>query len=202
MVCYYHVSTEAPSDGLFKLVIPTLHAISYMRASFKVTELSERSSQLLAKAKDQFCMSCKARSHCSAYGPCWLVAELLHSCDELQHRAQMFVEHLFEWERRENFSHLPSRFEVLFCWESLEDADWFRKKMRGGKGHIYLVSPVESDIVIHRGDQKWLDCLLESVQTIRKRARAYWNGKRFLGSGGGRWEMLVPCDLKVLDIIS
>ena len=89
-----------------------------------------------------------------------------------------------------------------FCWESLDDAKWFRDHLRNGKGHIYFVSPVDPRAIIHRGDTRWLDCLLESVPTIQKRGRAYWEGKPCPDPGGGRWELLIPCDLKVLDRIS
>jgi len=197
MLCF-HVTEKVPDSGFFKLVIPTYHEVIHTRAFAKAATLSKRALQIFKAT----CACCGSKAYCPACNPCKLVAELLHSCDELNHRAEQFVEHLFEWERHMHFPHLPSRFKVLFCWESLDDAKWFRDHLRNGKGHIYFVSPVDPRAIIHRGDTRWLDCLLESVPTIQKRARAYWEGKPCPDPGGGRWELLIPCDLKVLDRIS
>jgi len=131
--------------------------------------------------------------------PCLLMAEMLHDIVEMKHRAHEFVEHLFEWERNQHFPELPSRFACFFCWESLEDARWFWREYRGGEGFVYRVKPAVEGVRLHRGDMKWLDCLVLSVRELQERASAYWRGEICPDPGGGRWEVLVPCDLVVLE---
>lgn len=205
MAFYYHVTQKEPHEGLFRLAIPTYHAEAhmqgidkeaYLRSIAKVRTPSSRELELFRL----ICGPCPVKQHCLVHNTyhCHLVTHLLSKIEWLNHRAQQFVEYIFECERQAHFPHLPSRFNVLFCWESLDDAKWFREQLRGGKGHIYEVTPKEPNITIHRGDIQWLNCLLSPVQEIHRRAHAYWNGECCGEPGGGRCEILVPDDLRVL----
>jgi len=202
-VHYYHVSDQKPDGGFFRLVKPTFHSQKYKAKCIpRQVAVSSADRDLLLNVTRQVCGQCPKRFTCPTLSGCALQNEILAMMAAFRHRAHQFVEHLFEGERRKSFSHLPSRFESMFCWESLDDANWFRDSLRAGKGNVYLVIPIQADIVTHRGDIRWLDCLWNSVPAILQRAKAYWNGEPCPDSGGGRWEVLVPCDLKVLDRIS
>ena len=198
-----HVSHEMFAPGqILKLSSPTPHLQKYTRGFARATELSAEARHKFAKLREGRCSRCLYNSSCwinRSKEPCSLVKEVLHALEEMCHRAHEFVEHLFEWERMQHFPNLPSRFACFFCWERLEDALWFRREYRGGQGFVYRVQPAEYGVRLHRGDMKWLDCLMHDVQKIRKRACVYWRGEMCPDHGGGKWEVLVPCDLVVLE---
>ena len=196
----FHVSRQEFLPGqILELRLPTPHLQKYSRGLARTTKLSAEAHHKLVKLREVLCSQCPHLACCAVQKPCWLVAELLHGTVELQTRAHAFVEHLFEWEREKHFSELPSRFDCFFCWESLEDAWWFWREYRGGEGFVYRVKPAVEGVRLHRGDMKWLDCLVLSVGEIQERASAYWRGEICQDPGGGRWEVLVPCDLVVLE---
>lgn len=199
----FHVSPRPLQTGILKLGQPTSHFRTYTRGFECSPVLGNEGLEIPPTLQEQYCFRCRKRPSCHANGPCVAVAELLLGNSELHHRAHEFVEHLFEWLRKQQFSHLPSRFNSFFCWEHPDDARWFREKFRNGQGYIYEVAPSLADTLLHRGDMKWLDCLLkEDVPTMERRARAYWGRLPCPDPGGGRWEILVPCDLIVTDEIT
>ena len=196
----FHVSRQEFLPGqILELRLPTPHLQKYSRGLARTTKLSAEAHHKLVKLREVLCSQCPYLACCAVQKPCWLVAELLHGTVELQTRAHAFVEHLFEWGREKHFSELSSRFACFFGWEILEDARWFWREYRGGEGFVYRVKPAVEGVRFHRGDMKWLDCLLLDVQKIQERARAYWRGEMCLEPCGGRWEVLVPCDLVVLE---
>jgi len=202
MVTLFHVSShKLRPNNVLRLVLPTPHFKNYTRGFALASLLASEATILsvLAELRNHHCMQCPDQTTCPASKPCLLVADILYSSQEFHHRAHQFVEHLFEWERERCFHELPSRFACFFCWERLEDALWFRREYRGGQGFVYRVRPAEDGVQIHRGDMKWLDCLMHDVQEIQQRARAYWRGEMCPDHGGGKWEVLVPCDLVVLE---
>jgi len=193
----FHVSPQKFAPGqILELRRPTPHFQNYTRGFARTLELSTEVHHELVELRKVLCSQCFYQAWCLVKTPCLPVT---HFIVEMKHRAHEFVEHLFECERKQHFRELPSRFACFFCWESLEAARWFWQEYRGGEGFVYRVKPAVEGARLHRGDMKWLDCLVRSVQEIQKRATAYWRGEMCPDPGGGKWEVLVPCDLVVIE---
>ena len=200
MSTLFHVSPQKFVPGqILELRRPTPHFQKYTRGFAPAAGLSPEALRILAELREHRWAQCPYRARCWAKKTCRLVAGMLYDIVELLTRAHAFVEHLFDREREKHFSELPSRFTCFFCWESLEAARWFWQEYRGGEGFVYRVKPAVEDARFHRGDMKWLDCLMLSVEEIQKRAAAYWRGEMCPDPGGGKWEVLGPCDLVVLE---
>jgi len=84
------------------------------------------------------------------------------------------IEIIFEEKRP---SHLPSRFNCIYVFESLTDAKKHWSKMRDGK--LYEVTVATSDI-LHRADMSLVDAAFinrSSPATVETCAQQYWSGQ-------------------------
>lgn len=193
---FFYVSPQRlPVGQALRLAHPTSHKQSSDRKLSLESKLGEAGQNILHCHLKHCGDFCALAANCPARQPCEILQFIANTLTELHHRANQLVEHIFEFERREHFPDLPSRFSVFFCWETLDHAKWFWDTYRKRKGYIYEVAPAKEDVPIHRGDMKWLDCLVLDIPTIQVRAHAYWSGQPYSEKGGEKWELLVQGDL-------
>jgi len=85
------------------------------------------------------------------------------------------IELLFEYVRRSNYSHRPSRFQSFFAFESQDEATDFRKNFCDSKGDLWEVEC--NDVQAFKADMSNLN-FDDSLSTISYRASCYWEGRR------------------------
>lgn len=91
------------------------------------------------------------------------------------------IEAIFELVRSSEFSHLPSRMQSMFCWQTLSDLKKFNDNSQ------LKIYEIETDDYFV-GDMKLLYLGGQIIHTIEL-ARMYWSGER---SKDPHLEVLVP----------
>ena len=104
---------------------------------------------------------------------------------------------LLEIFRQKSFSHLPSRFQCIFCSDSLEQCELWFKQLKLNSANVLVF---ESD-KIYRFDAAWRDIISANLNmcSVELFSNNYWSGKIF--SEDSRVEYLLPLPLKVVDVI-
>lgn len=96
------------------------------------------------------------------------------------------MEAIFELVRRSEFSHLPSRMQSVFCWQTLSDLKKFDNNSR------FKIYEIETDDYFI-GDMNLLYLGGQMIHAVEF-ARMYWSGER---SKQPHLEVLVPLPTKI-----
>ncbi len=129
----------------------------------------------------------------------------LHSCGSLDqakkdmhstlsNSTMALIEILFEYVRRGCFPDKPSRFTSLFGWETLEQAQAFRKKYGKESMPIWKIQAEK----FFRADMNLLSINLPSVLILSYSVHRYWAGLPAIHNSTPCWEILLPPPIKVL----
>lgn len=106
------------------------------------------------------------------------------------------IDNIFEYERVINFPQRPSRFQSIFCSETIEEAkswvDFFRL---GSEAKIWEVETEHDEYA--RLDAKWLkgDINVLSFITLSHYAQRYWSGEPHPGES--QFELLIKLPVVV-----
>jgi hypothetical protein len=106
------------------------------------------------------------------------------------------IDLLFEYVRRSNYSHRPSRFQSLFAFESQNEANNFRKNHCKSIGDLWEVECDDSQPF--KADMNNLK-LEGSLLMISYRASCYWEGRPCpYTSKTPVWELLLKPPIRVV----
>ena len=94
------------------------------------------------------------------------------------------IDLVLELVRRYEFRDPPSRYQSIFCWESLDDAKRFASQMTAGRAPVW---EIEGEAV-NRGDMNLLG--MSTALATWDRARRYWR-REALASHPPLWEIAV-----------
>jgi hypothetical protein len=105
----------------------------------------------------------------------------------------VLTEMTFEYTRRLDFPHLPSRFQSMFASDTIETAKWFRKNY-GAPQHLIYEIEATNFLKVD------MNLLYSGVQNVAGSffAHQYWTGK---SSQNPYWEYIVELPVKVISIV-
>jgi len=108
----------------------------------------------------------------------------------------VFTENIFEYERRLNYAHMPSRFQSFFASETMKELRfWFKKLGNQESFAVWEVEFEHSDFV--KLDASWLGTDMDkpSFLTSAYYAENYWTGK---SSDHPQYELLIKSPIRVV----
>lgn len=105
------------------------------------------------------------------------------------------IELVFEYVRRSNYSHLPSRFQSFFAFGSPKDAINFSKKYGNSKGTLWEVEC--DDARSFKADMNILN-LRDSLLALSYRASCYWKGLPDPSGVTPTWEFLLKPPVEIV----
>ena len=105
------------------------------------------------------------------------------------HETSCFTDMNFEYVRRISFPNLPSRFRSIFAWETLEEAQKFRREFNCETAAVYEVDGT----TFFRADMSWLLLGTQNV-TGSLLAHKYWSG---LASPNPCWEIICEAPVTI-----
>jgi hypothetical protein len=112
------------------------------------------------------------------------------------HFSSWALEMCFENIRRLSFPEMPSRFQSVFGWTNLSDAEKFRQA-EGGR--IYAIQPMDAVAVL---DMNLITGSREYFGSRDGNAKAYWGGNTPQTDGYSPiYEAVMKCPVKILGVV-